>query len=122
MTRSRDVAIIGGGIGGLTLASNLAQRSISAMVFEQDNELRQIGAGRWDRLHNARVLLDTAGMAPFRARNNYYACRLRSDTDLPPPSRSAGWCARQRLRSVTIGAHPALRAAHRSIKGLLTGR
>lgn len=61
MTLSCDVAIIGGGIGGLTLASSLAQRPISAIVFEQDNELRQIGAGRWDRLHNARVLPGTAG-------------------------------------------------------------
>jgi 2-polyprenyl-6-methoxyphenol hydroxylase-like FAD-dependent oxidoreductase len=34
MTLSCDVAITGGGIGGLTLASSLAQRSISAMVFE----------------------------------------------------------------------------------------
>jgi 2-polyprenyl-6-methoxyphenol hydroxylase-like FAD-dependent oxidoreductase len=45
MTLNCDVAITGGGIGGLTLASSLAQRSIPAMVFEQDNELRQIGAG-----------------------------------------------------------------------------
>lgn len=45
MTLSCDVAIIGGGVGGLTVASSLAQRSISAMVFEQDNEVREIGAG-----------------------------------------------------------------------------
>ena len=38
VTLSCDVAIIGGGIGGLTLASSLAQRPISAMAFEQDNE------------------------------------------------------------------------------------
>ena len=34
MTLSCDVAITRGGIGGLTLASSLAQRPISAMVFE----------------------------------------------------------------------------------------
>jgi 2-polyprenyl-6-methoxyphenol hydroxylase-like FAD-dependent oxidoreductase len=34
MTLSCDVAITRGGIGGLRLASSLAQRPISAMVFE----------------------------------------------------------------------------------------
>ncbi len=43
MTLSCDLAITGGGIGGLILASSLAQRPVS--VFGQDNELRQIGAG-----------------------------------------------------------------------------
>jgi 2-polyprenyl-6-methoxyphenol hydroxylase-like FAD-dependent oxidoreductase len=45
MTGPCDVAIIGGGIGGLTLAASLAQQSISVQVFEQDTELREIGAG-----------------------------------------------------------------------------
>jgi hypothetical protein len=27
------------------------------------------------------------------------------------PRMTAGWCARQRLRSVTVGAHPALRGS-----------
>jgi salicylate hydroxylase len=40
-----DVAIVGGGIGGLTLASSLVRRSVSVQVFEQDTELREIGAG-----------------------------------------------------------------------------
>ncbi|MBO0834382.1 MAG: FAD-dependent monooxygenase [Actinobacteria bacterium] len=40
-----DVAIVGGGIGGLTLAASLLQQSISVEVFEQDTELREIGAG-----------------------------------------------------------------------------
>jgi 2-polyprenyl-6-methoxyphenol hydroxylase-like FAD-dependent oxidoreductase len=43
MTLTCDPAITAGGIGGLTLASSLAQRPVS--VFEHDNELRQIGAG-----------------------------------------------------------------------------
>jgi salicylate hydroxylase len=45
MTSSCDVAIVGGGIGGLTLAASLLQQSISVQVFEQDTELREIGAG-----------------------------------------------------------------------------
>jgi salicylate hydroxylase len=45
MTGRCDVAIVGGGIGGLTLAASLAQQSISVQVFEQDTQLREIGAG-----------------------------------------------------------------------------
>ena len=40
-----DVAIVGAGIGGLTLAASLARQSMSVQVFEQDAELREIGAG-----------------------------------------------------------------------------
>jgi salicylate hydroxylase len=45
MTYACDVAIVGGGIGGLTLAASLLQQSVSVQVFEQDTELREIGAG-----------------------------------------------------------------------------
>ena len=45
MTGTCDVAIVGGGIGGLTLAASLSRRSMSVQVFEQDTELREIGAG-----------------------------------------------------------------------------
>jgi salicylate hydroxylase len=45
MTHEADVAIIGGGIAGLTLATSLFQKSISVQVFEQGTELREIGAG-----------------------------------------------------------------------------
>jgi salicylate hydroxylase len=45
MIRKCDVAIVGGGIGGLTLAASLLQHSISVQIFEQDAELREIGAG-----------------------------------------------------------------------------
>jgi salicylate hydroxylase len=40
-----DVAIVGGGIAGLTLARSLLRGSTSVQVFEQDTELREIGAG-----------------------------------------------------------------------------
>jgi salicylate hydroxylase len=39
------IAIIGGGIGGLTLAIALRQRGLAAEVFEQARELTEIGAG-----------------------------------------------------------------------------
>ena len=45
MIRKCDVAIVGGGIGGLTLATSLLRQSISVQIFEQDTELREIGAG-----------------------------------------------------------------------------
>jgi glycine/D-amino acid oxidase-like deaminating enzyme len=69
MTLSCDVAITGGGIGGLTVASSLAQRSISAMVFEQDNEVREIGAG-------AGTACTTPGFCP--ALQDSYSSRSRA--------------------------------------------
>ena len=45
MSSECDVAIVGGGIGGLTLAISLMRQSISVQIFEQDAELREIGAG-----------------------------------------------------------------------------
>ena len=45
MTRACDVAIVGGGIGGLTLAISLLQQAMSVQIFEQDTEIREIGAG-----------------------------------------------------------------------------
>jgi salicylate hydroxylase len=45
MNSTCDVAIVGGGIGGLTLATSLSRQSMSVLVFEQDTELREIGAG-----------------------------------------------------------------------------
>ncbi len=44
MTRTLRIAIVGGGIGGLTLAVALRQRGIEADVYEQAPELAEIGA------------------------------------------------------------------------------
>jgi salicylate hydroxylase len=38
------IAIVGGGIGGLTLAIALRQRGVVVEVFEQASELTEIGA------------------------------------------------------------------------------
>jgi len=45
MVHTCDVAVVGGGVGGLTLAASLCQQQVSVQVFEQDAELREIGAG-----------------------------------------------------------------------------
>ncbi|HTP99989.1 MAG TPA: flavin-dependent oxidoreductase [Casimicrobiaceae bacterium] len=45
MGGERDVLIIGGGIGGLTLALCLAHAGIPARVFEQASQLRPLGVG-----------------------------------------------------------------------------
>ena len=44
MTKKLRIAIVGGGIGGLTLAVALRQRGLEADVYEQAAELAEIGA------------------------------------------------------------------------------
>lgn len=39
------VIIVGGGIGGLTLALMLHARGINATVYEQASEIREVGVG-----------------------------------------------------------------------------
>jgi salicylate hydroxylase len=45
VTRTARIAIIGGGIGGLSAAHALARRGFEVMVFESAPELKEIGAG-----------------------------------------------------------------------------
>ena len=45
MSRSARIAIIGGGIGGLTAAQALIQRGFEVSVYEAAPELKEIGAG-----------------------------------------------------------------------------
>ena len=59
---SERVAIVGGGIGGLTLAVALRQRGIEAPVYEAAPELRAIGAGIW-MPPNAMQVLGRLGLA-----------------------------------------------------------
>ena len=44
MAKKFQIAIVGGGIGSLTLAVALRQRGIEADVYEQAQELAEIGA------------------------------------------------------------------------------
>ena len=51
-----EVAIVGGGIGGLTLALTLKQRGIDARVYEAAPEIKAIGVGINVLPHGARIL------------------------------------------------------------------
>ena len=52
----RDVAIIGGGIGGLTAAIAFAQRGAQVTVYEQAAALTEVGAGLQITPNGARIL------------------------------------------------------------------
>jgi salicylate hydroxylase len=45
MSRNLRIALVGGGIGGLTAALALTRKGFEAHVFEQVSELRELGAG-----------------------------------------------------------------------------
>jgi 2-polyprenyl-6-methoxyphenol hydroxylase-like FAD-dependent oxidoreductase len=63
MTRDQvDVAIVGGGIGGLAAAAAMAHRGIEAHVYEAASELREAGAGITMQT-NAMQVLDRLGLA-----------------------------------------------------------
>ncbi|MBV9108817.1 MAG: FAD-dependent monooxygenase [Gemmatimonadetes bacterium] len=57
-----DIAIVGGGIGGLTAANALAARGFRPRVYEAAPELRTIGAGIWVP-PNAMQVLARLGLA-----------------------------------------------------------
>jgi salicylate hydroxylase len=80
MTSTCDVAIIGAGIGGLTLASSLSRQSMSVQVFEQDTELREIGAGVAIG-GNATRLLERLGINLAQVANMPPALEFRSWRD-----------------------------------------
>ncbi|MFV0460679.1 MAG: FAD-dependent monooxygenase [Actinomycetales bacterium] len=44
MSSGKRIAIVGGGIGGLTLAIALAEQGAQVQIFEQAEELREVGA------------------------------------------------------------------------------
>src|ERR1700739_4625463 len=67
------VAVIGGGVGGLTAALTLQHFGLPVVVFEQATELREVGAGvtitpnamkALDFLGVGPRILETAGAAP----------------------------------------------------------
>jgi salicylate hydroxylase len=80
MTQTCDVAIAGGGIGGLTLAASLLKQSVSVQVFEQDTELREIGAGI-AIMGNASRLLRHLGIDLTGVANEPSAFEVRSWRD-----------------------------------------
>jgi 5-methylphenazine-1-carboxylate 1-monooxygenase len=62
-----DVLIIGGGIGGLTLALALQERGIACRVFEQATEIKALGVGV-NLLPHSMKHLTALGLAPAIAR------------------------------------------------------
>ena len=56
MAASDKILIIGGGIGGLACALALIRRGIDVAVYEQANELREVGAGVQLGANGTRVL------------------------------------------------------------------
>jgi salicylate hydroxylase len=56
-----QIAIVGGGIGGLTAALALRARGMGATVYEQAGDLREIGAG-FSLFPNAALLLHRLGL------------------------------------------------------------
>jgi len=56
MSKQGRVAIIGAGIGGLTAALALLQRGIDVQVYEQSNQLKEVGAGIQISSNGTRVL------------------------------------------------------------------
>jgi 2-polyprenyl-6-methoxyphenol hydroxylase-like FAD-dependent oxidoreductase len=62
-----DILIVGGGIGGLTLALELAQRGIAHRVFEAAPEIKPVGVGV-NLLPHATKMLAELGLEPALAR------------------------------------------------------
>ncbi|MEN9889412.1 MAG: hypothetical protein RL559_1449 [Pseudomonadota bacterium] len=60
-SRRHHIAIAGAGMGGLTLALALLDKGFDVSVYEQANELREVGAGLWISANGTRVL-DALGL------------------------------------------------------------
>jgi salicylate hydroxylase len=56
MSASKHVVVVGAGIGGLTAALALLKRGIDVEVYEQSNQLKEVGAGIQISSNGTRVL------------------------------------------------------------------
>src|SRR5215469_4902886 len=56
MNTSRKVVVVGAGIGGLTAALALLKRGIDVEVYEQSDQLKEVGAGIQISSNGTRVL------------------------------------------------------------------
>lgn len=61
--QGKRIAIIGAGIGGLTLAAELRRRGLDPQVYEQTLELREVGAAVALSANATRFLRDRIGIA-----------------------------------------------------------
>jgi salicylate hydroxylase len=65
MSTPRKVVVVGAGIGGLTAALALLERGIDVEVYEQSNELKEVGAGIQISSNGTRVLFALGLEAAF---------------------------------------------------------
>jgi len=56
MNTTKSVVVIGGGIGGLTAALALLRRGIDVQIYDQSNQLKEVGAGIQISSNGTRVL------------------------------------------------------------------
>jgi len=80
MARTPKIAIIGGGIGGLTAANALMQLGLEADVYEQADALSEVGAGLQLGPNGVRVLYALG----FKPEMDVFACA-------PPDQVSIDW-------------------------------
>ena len=100
----RDIAIIGGGIGGLTAALAFARKGATVTVYEQAPALTEVGAGLQVTPNGARVL-NRLGL-----RRAVVASSLRADAVTPMDAQSGNVIARFDL----TGQDPSYRFCHRA--------
>src|SRR5215468_3481544 len=102
-TRS-EVAIIGGGIGGLTLAVALAQRGIECEVLEAANRRREQGAGLL-LAPNALAILQRLGLYQRLQQQGYQPSKLsvtRADGRVLQQTDAAEWRERYGFAPLAI--------------------
>lgn len=80
MSRKLRIALVGGGIGGLTAALALGRNGFETHVFEQAGQLREIGAG---------ISLSPTG-PKFCVRSVLKICSKREASSRAPSSNAIG--------------------------------
>ncbi|MFN3402782.1 MAG: FAD-dependent oxidoreductase [Cytophagaceae bacterium] len=82
-----QIAIIGGGITGLTTAICLHKLGYACTVYEQAPQLSEVGAGIWMQ-PNAMKVLDWAGVGDEIRRNSYLVNKVDITNDKLKPVRN----------------------------------
>jgi salicylate hydroxylase len=136
MSRKLEVAIAGGGIGGLTTALALRARGLNVMVFEQASAFREIGAGialganavrllRRIRLEDRLKSIGSAnmGLTLLTRHGTPITASPRLARPLPPNEISSYTVHRAELLNLLIEAQPdgTLHFGHRCVKASETG-